>query len=169
MDLIKESFNSLTSHIKKYNLNRDSNFTFFDDSNSLEDKSIYFLGTSINQDKTPQNKISFSNSEYIQNSNFFDLYYAIFIEKKEELIAILRVLIDFPNDNDGNKFDVLNNSAVDLNKNFYIKYFLNNLNSDNNLLLSNFIFVKSEAKIITLKEIPITSKVSKVSIVTKRK
>lgn len=169
MDLIKENFNFLISHIAKYNLESDNNFIYSDKINILTEKSIFFLGASLNQNKTPQNKISFSNSEYLRNNNFFDIYYALCIGKTDEYMRILRILVDFPSDDSGNKFELLNNSIVHLSKNTYINFFLNKINTTSTLVLSNLIFIKTEIKALTLKKIPVISKVSEVAIITKRK
>lgn len=171
MDFIKENFNFLISHIKKNSLDfvSDDNFIFKNKFDNFQEKYIFFLGASVNQDKTPQNKISFGKSIYSKNNNIFDIYYALHIPEIEEYINVLRILIDFPNDNLGNKFEILNNSSIDINENFYIKFFLSKINNEDRIFLSNFIFIKSEMKIITLHEIPKTSKVSEVLITTKRK
>ena len=172
MEFIEKSFQDLIKHCISKGLDvKQENFNLINSFSSALKKdciNVFLLGVLLNRDKTPKNKIYKEGREYKAGENYFDLYYAIYVDDFEKLSLLLRILSDFEEDEKGNKYRLLN-SSKDLQESLLVDNFLKMRDEKLDFIVTNSIFLKIQTSVITLKSIPKTVPVSDVKVNMKRR
>jgi len=167
MEFIEESFNHLQNHLLANGLEKKKkNFNLINSiskpSSAPEDIDAFFLGTLINREKTPRDKIYLEDKQYKVVDNVFDLYFAISSNEFNTLAMIFRIFADFEVIEGGIKVTLLN-SIKELDESpIFVKTFLK---QDNNY---NAVVVKLSKNVASLLTPPTVKEVKKVEMITEK-
>ena len=172
MEFIEKSFDSLVEHLINHGLEAKQNSFILIDSISApinaKKLNAFLLGVLVNREKTPKNKIYREGKEYKAGENFFEIYFAITLPNLEQYAKIMRILCDFEEDEEKNRYRLLN-SSKELKEATLVEHFLT-LKDDKGVSMSaNAVFVRVEKGVITLQALPKTTPVSDVQTKIKRK
>jgi hypothetical protein len=167
MEFIEESFNHLQNHLLANGLKKKKkNFNLINSiskpSSASEDIDAFFLGTLINREKTPRDKIYLEDKQYKVVDNSFDLYFAISSNEFDTLAMIFRIFADFEVIDGGVKVTLLNSKKELDETPIFVKTFLK---QDNNY---NVVVVKLSKNVPSLLTPPTIKEVKKVEMITEK-
>jgi len=172
MEFIEESFKSLVEHCIHHGIDiKQDSFKLINSLSSpidIKKSNVFLLGVFVNREKTPKTKIYREGRNYKAGENFFEVYFAMFLPDLEQYAKILRVLCDFEEDEEKNRYRLLN-SENELKESTLIKYFLKLKDNKGVSMSANAIFVRVEKRVETLQALPDTVSVSDIKINMKRK
>ena len=169
MEFIEESFNHLQDHLLANGLKKKKkNFNLLNSiskpSSVPEDIDAFFLGTLINREKTPRDKIYLEEKQYKVVDNSFDVYFAICSNELKTVAMIFRIFADFEVIDGGIKVALVN-SIKELDEGpIVVKTFLKQENNYNAIVVKLTISVASLLTPPTIKEVKrvemVTEKIS---------
>jgi len=166
MEFIEESFNHLQNHLLANGLKKKKkNFNLINSiskPSSSEDIDAFFLGTLINREKTPRDKIYLEDKQYKVVDNVFDVYFAIYSNDFKTLAMIFRIFADFEVIDGGIKVALLNSIKELDDSPIFVKTFLE---KDNNY---SSIVVKLTISVASLLTPPTIKEVTKVEMITEK-
>jgi hypothetical protein len=172
MEFIEKSFESLVGHLIDNGLEaKQDSFKLIDSiSSTINNKKInlFLLGVLVNREKTPKNKIYREGREYKAGENFFEIYFAITLSNLNQYAKILRILCDFEEDKEKNRYRLLN-SSKELKDATLVEHFLSLKNDKGVSISANAVFVRVEKSVITLQTLPKTTPVRDIKTKIKRK
>jgi len=167
MAFIEESFNVLIKHCINNGLEvKEKDFALINSiSDTPNDKKInlFLMGVFLNREKTPKIKVYRERDKYRLEKNFFEVYFSMTFPSLEEYSQVLRILCDFEEDSEKNRFRLLN-SSQDFKSSLLIEPFLNLKNDKGVSNRANAVFVRVEKSVETLQTAPERKLVKEVKI-----
>ena len=167
MEFIEESFEALIKHCIDNGLEvKEKDFTLI---NSILDTpndkkiNLFLMGVFLNREKTPKIKVYRERDKYKLERNFFEVYFSMTFLNLEHYAKVLRILCDFEEDKEKNRFRLLN-SSQDFKASLLIDSFLNLKNDKGVSNTANAVFVRVEKSVETLQVVPERAMVRKVKI-----
>jgi hypothetical protein len=172
MEFIENSYKRLVDHCISNGLSANkADFTLVNSlSTVLDDKkiNIFLLGVLLNREKTPKNKVQKIGREYELGHNYYEIFFALYVRDLDRYAMLLRILSDFEEDEDKNRYRLLN-SSKELKDSMIVENFLSIKDSSKQQIATNSIFIRVETSVDTLQVMPQTIPVREIDIKTKRK